>query len=179
MRLLKRGALRPGHKIVKAGPPSLHLVVACSIRIGAPLTRCMIKFHRSGAMHLVANKSRGLVNEMSALLESVFEINLVAFCNWNSVRDDNHGAFIPQTEQPGNRRPAHRPMGTKGLYARSFDSLRKLPPSSPCPSRARSHPRRLTTARISRVPFRRSAQGLNSSARRSQPRTKASRACPM
>lgn len=46
-------------------------------------------------MDLVSHEAGGLVDEVNTPFEALFEINLVALCDRNSIGDDDHSANLP------------------------------------------------------------------------------------
>jgi hypothetical protein len=54
-------------------------------------------------VHLVADEAGALVDEVDALAEAVLEVDLMAFCDRDSVRDYDHRASLRKESPSGKR----------------------------------------------------------------------------
>ena len=82
----------PRDEIVETPPPGFYLVKAFFLRRGVPASCFVIELDRIRSMYLIANEARGLIHEMSPLLEAVLEVDLVGFRYAHSVGDDDHSS---------------------------------------------------------------------------------------
>lgn len=94
VRLRKGRAFGPGGKVGKAAPPGFHLIEAGFLGVIRPVAGGMVELHRLGPMHLVADKSGGLVDQMNSFTKAIFEICLETFRDRDAIGHKNHDLFL-------------------------------------------------------------------------------------
>ena len=71
-------AARPSDEVVHRTPPRFNLVKTLGFRIINESARVVIEPHGARSMDFVADESRRLVDQVDAVAETVFEIDLMA-----------------------------------------------------------------------------------------------------
>ena len=65
----------------------------------------MNKLHRLRAVHLVPHEARRLFNQVSAVLEAILEVGLVALRHRDSIRDDDAEGRIRHVVSQSGAKP--------------------------------------------------------------------------
>ena len=76
----------------------------------------MVELNRLGTMHLDADETSRLVDEMHPLAKTVLEIYLKAFGDRNTIRNNNHNELSVPESNCGLATPEFRRGGCEGTY---------------------------------------------------------------
>src|SRR5262245_5197311 len=101
MREAKRFAFRPVPEVLLAFPIGLHEVIALLLSV-FPLPGLMVEPTHDRTEHEILDESRGLINEMRAIAETILKFGFMTVSDRNTIGDHEHEISSSELELCSN-----------------------------------------------------------------------------